>query len=242
MTKNILKILLIFTLGALGGIWAQISLLPFLTDCSYFQNFQFVKNIREKVVLISPRTEVTVQENIALRMAVEKVEKVVVGVKTKTLDGEILKGSGLVVTSDGLIVTLADLVPRGSSFYFYVDDQWPAFQILKRDLENNLALVKIEDGGLGTCSFADLGRIKLGERVFLVGMDFSTSTPQKIVNEGIISFFDKDSIQTNILEKQETSGSPLFDIGGNVLGLNIVAQNGKISTIPIAKIRIFIGL
>lgn len=247
-----LKILLIFILGVAGGIWAQVFLLPFLADCPSFQNFQFVKNLKEREVVIHPKTEITLQENVALRNAVEKIEKVVIGVKTVTPEGEILAGSGLVVTADGLIITLADLVPQGSDFYFYVDGKWPAYQILKRDLKNNLALVKITDGGLSTAGFADLEKIRLGERVFLVGMEFTVSTstatttsltpPKKVVNEGIVAAIEEDIIQTNIFEKPSIAGSPLFNIEGNIVGLCRVAEDGRISAIPITFIRQFIGL
>ena len=252
MTKNILKILVIFILGALGGVWAQASLLPYLAEKPSFQNFQFVKDFKEKEVIVHPRTEITVQENVALSGAIEKAEKVVIGVKTETPEGKILEGSGLAITSDGLIVTLADLIPRGSAFYFYVDKKWPAYQVLKR--ENNLALVKVGDGdvvSLSTTGFADPEKLKLGERVFLIGLEFkevknatgtsSLLTPSKIVNEGIISAINEDSIQTNIFEESNLAGSPLFNIEGNVVGLTIIDGTGRVSAIPVTKIRQFIG-
>ena len=105
-----------------------------------------------------------------------------------------------------------------------------------------MALVKIEDGGLSTAGFADLTKMKLGERIFLVGMDFSTTTPQRIVNDGIISFFNENSIKTNIFDVSTVAGSPLFNIEGNIVGLNAVAEDGRVSTIPISIIRPFLGL
>jgi len=179
-----------------------------------------------------------------LKNAIEKVEKVVVGVKTQTKTGKILEGSGLIVTSDGLVVTLAELVPKGSDFSFFVDGELVPFQILKRDLEKNLALVKIEKGNLPTVSFANLEKIKLGERVFLVGVIFQNqkiTLPGYIVNEGIIKSFDENSIQTNISEELRLQGSPLFNIEGQVLGLNAITLDGKVIAIPISKIKSFIG-
>ena len=240
MAKNIFKILSIFVIGTVGGIFADQILWPYFIERPLFYQYR----LEQSPVYVTEKKETTlyVQENFALREAIEKVEKVVVGVKTKTKVGETLEGSGLVVTSDGLIVTLASLVPQGSEFYFFIEGQWPAFQILKRDLENNLALIKLEKGGLATCGFADLEKVKVGERVFLIGTDFSTSTPQKIVNEGIIGFFDENSIQTNIFEEQKIQGSPLFNIEGKALGLNMVDETGRVSAIPISTIRTFIGL
>ena len=231
-------------MGALGGLWTQLYLLPYLVGLDYFQDFQFVEMLKNREMVVYPKTEttITVQENVALQSAVERVEKVVLGVKTKTQKGEILTGSGLIVTSDGLLVTLADLVPRGSDFYFYVDGEWPAYQILKRDLENNLALVKIEKGSLSTAGFADLKKTKLGERVFLVGTVFDEGGVEYIVNEGIIKSFQDGSVQTNIFEDSNISGSPLFDISGSVVGLNIINKEGNVSAVPANIIREFIGL
>ena len=246
MAKNIFKILAVFVIGAVGGIFAEHILWPYFIERPLFYEYR----LEQGPVYITEKKETTmhVQENEALREAVEKMEKVVVGVKTETLEGEILQGSGLVLTSDGLIVTLASLVPFGSKFAFFVDEKWPSYQVLKRDMEDDLALIKIEGSGLKTCGFTELDKMRLGERVFLINMDFIATTtdkllaPRKMVNEGIISFFDVDSIQTNIFETENISGSPLFDIEGKAIGLNFVDETGRVSTIPMSKIRTFVGL
>ncbi len=159
-----------------------------------------------------------------------------VGVRTETPGGEYIEGSGLVLTSDGLVVTLAELVPQGSDFSFFIDGKKVHFQILTR--KEGLSLIKIEKDNLPTVSFASPEKLKLGERVFLVGIIFDEkSNPQEIVNEGIVKFFDKNFIKTNIFEKQTLTGSPLFDIEGNLLGINTIDKEGKVIAIPISKIR-----
>ena len=171
-----------------------------------------------------------------------KVKNAVVGIRTKTKKGKILEGSGLIVASDGLMVTLAELVPQGSEFSFYINGERVGFQILKRDLKNNLALVKVKKTGLSTVGFADFSELKLGERIFLLGVFFEKGKERgKIVNEGIVRYYDDSEIQTNILEKEELSGSPLFDIEGNVLGLCEIDSEGRVVVIPISKVKKFIG-
>ena len=230
MTKNIFKILTIFVIGIAGGVFADKILLN-----RY--------KAEQGPVYVTEKKEVTnyIQENIALREAAEKVGKTVVAVKSKTKEGAVLEGSGLIVTNDGFLVTLADLVPQGSDFAFYLAGKWPEYQVLKRDLKNNLALVRVESSGLQTAGFAEMEKIKLGERVFLAGFDFASTTPQLMVNEGIIKIFDKNMIQTNIIETALANGSPLFNIEGNVVGLSLVGQDGKVSAIPADKIRQSIG-
>ena len=185
--------------------------------------------------------EIIIQENTALKEAVEKVEKSVVGIKIKTKDGETISGSGLAVTSDGLVVALSESVPKSGDFVFFVDGKTPKWQILKRDAGNNLVLIKLEEQNLETSGFADLENLKLGERVFLIGMIFEKTTPLKMVNEGIVKFFTRDYIRTNIFEKNTLAGSPLFNIKGELLGLNTIDSQGRVTAIPVSKIRQFLG-
>ena len=238
MLRIILKIIAIFIVGIIGGIFADQILWPYLVERPLFYQYKLEKN----PVYVTETKEITIQENTALTESVEKAGKTVVGVKTKTNEGTILEGSGLIVTSDGLMVTLADLVPQGSGFSFFVEGKAIGFQILKRDLKQNLALVKIEGANLPTVSFADLEKMKPGERVFLVGAVFNDIQPSKTVNEGIVKSFDKDFIKTNIFEEKSLAGSPLFNINAEVLGINTIDSEGSVTAIPISKIKQFIGM
>jgi len=238
MLKNIFKIISIFIIGLVGGIFADQIFWPYFVERPLFYQYR----LEQAPIYVTEKKEIIVEENIALRKAIEKIDKAVVGVKTKTKAGKILEGSGLIVSSDGLIVTLADLVPSGSEVTFFWEGKRPSFQILKRDLNENLALIKIGETNLPTTGFVDLERIRLGERVFLMGVIFEKGgIPKKTVNEGIVKTFDGNSIQTNIIEKNTLSGSPLFNIEGNALGLNIIDKEGKVTAIPISKIKSFIG-
>lgn len=220
MQKNILIIVVILIVGTVAGIFIGRMLLPY--------------ELERGPVYLTETKQVYIQENVALVSAIEKAEKTVVGVKTTTQAGRVLEGSGFVVTSDGLMVTLAELVPYGSDFSFVIGEENVSFQILKRDLENNLALVKISDSVLVTAGFARLDNLKRGERVFLLGSD--------LVNEGIVKAFDQDVIRTNIIESSSAAGSPLFNISGEILGISMVDAKGNVNAIPISKIRSFVGV
>jgi len=237
MVKNILKIIGVFILGIGGGIFADQILWPYFIERPLFYQYR----LEQSPVYVTERKEITIQENMALKNAIEKVEKTVIGVKTETQAKKIIEGSGLIITSDGLVVTLAELVPQGSNFSFFVEGQSANFQILKRDLKENLALVKIEKSNLPIVSFANLEKLKLGERVFLVGVIFEKEELSKIVNEGIIKSFSEDFIKTNIFENYLLKGSPLFNIEGEVLGLNTIDKEGKVIAILISKIKTFAG-
>jgi len=246
MAKNILKIVGFFVIGMVGGIFADQIFWPYFIERPLFHEYR----LEQSPVYVTEKKEIIIQENTALREAIEKVEKTVVGVKTQTKAGKLLEGSGLIVTSDGLIVTLAELVPQGSDFSFFVEGKVVSYQILKRDLERNLALVKLGESRLPTVVFADFNKLKQGERVFLVAVgiseeDKSSSLPftgVQVVNEGIVKSFDKDLIETNIIETDNAKGSPLFNIAGEVLGLNTLDAAGGVISLPIPQIKEFIGM
>ncbi len=237
MSKRVLLIIGVFVVGMIGGIFAEQIIWPYFVERPLFYQYE----LEQTPVYITERKAVTIQENTALREAIGDVEKAVIAVSAITESEEVVEGSAIIVTSDGLIVTLAELVPRGSAFSFFIDGKKADYQILKRDLENNLALVKLGNENLPTVAFASLEKIKSGERVFLVGMEFIDDVPGLVVNEGIIKSISDAFIVTNISENITAAGSPLFNIEGEVIGLNTV-EEGSVKSIPVSKIRTFIGM
>lgn len=235
MLRNILKIVCFFVVGMVGGIFASEIFWPYFIEKPLFHEYR----LEQHPVYVTEKKEIIIRENIALQEAIIKVEKAVAGVRSQSKTGKILEGSGLIVTSDGLLVTLAELVPHGSDFSFFIDNKTVSYQILKRDLQGNLALVKLGENRLPTVVFADFNKLKLGERVFLVA---ATSASDRTVNEGIVKKIDKDLIETNIMETSEINGSPLFNISGELAGLNFVNSQGQVVAIPISKIKEFIGM
>lgn len=237
MLKNIPKIIIVFLLGTLGGVFADQILWPYFIERPLFYEYR----LEQAPVFVTETNEIIIQENTALQDAIGKVEKAVVGITAKIKGGEVLAGSGLVITSDGLIITLAELVPQDGNFAFFVNNKAPTFQVLKRDLKENLALVKVEESNLPTVGFADSGSLRFGQRVFLIGAVLGNGGLQKIVNEGIIKTYNTKSILTDISEEENLKGSPLFNIKGELVGLTTIDAQGKVSAIPIQKIRQFIG-
>ena len=72
-------------------------------------------------------------------------------------------------------------------------------------------------------------------------MIFEKGNSVKMVNQGIVKFFTRNYIRTNIFEKYTLKGSSLFNISGELLGLNTIDSEGKVTAIPITEIRDFIG-
>ena len=237
MPKNILKVIVIFVFGMFGGIFADQIFWPYFIERPFFYQYR----LDQAPIVMNKTEEIIIQENSALENAIEKVEKSVAGIKIETASGKTIEGSAIVITSDGLILTVFDLINQSGGTTLFFDGQAVEFRVLKKDAQNNLALLKIEKNNLPTTGFAEFGSLRFGQRVFLIGAFFRNGIFTKMVNEGIIKSYDEDSVITNIFEKSYIKGSPLFNIKGELVGINLTDQEGKVVAISINKIREFIG-
>jgi S1-C subfamily serine protease len=236
MTKKMLKILAFFLVGMAGGALANQILWPYFAEKYAINNYG-----SEGSGFVIEKREMVVQENEALTSAIEKASKAVVLIRSRNASSTLMEGSGLVVTSDGLIVTLAELVPQGSEFAFYMDNKSVSYRVLKRDLIRNLALVKIGASNLATVGFAS-DSLKLGERVFAIGEFLENKAFSQVVDEGIIRKISSSSAETDISGGKGLLGSPLFNIKSEAVGINFINGEGRIESIPISIIKEFAGL
>ncbi len=239
MLKKLLKYLIFLFVGLLGGMLWQTVALPYLAEQPSTNDWWFVQNYRQGKVILYPKEEKIIEENEAIVEMIEQVEDSVFGVE---LEGSKFTSSGLVLTNDGVAVTLAENIPTGSSASYWTKEESLEGEIQKRDLERNLLLIKLEEEGLKSAGFASLDDLKKGERVFLVGVEFHEGDPSWVVNEGVVKNFDQDFIYTNMRESDVLDGSVLFDIQGRVLGINSVGMEGEVISIPISKVREFAEL
>ncbi|MEK7080746.1 MAG: S1C family serine protease, partial [Patescibacteria group bacterium] len=225
MIKAIIKYIAILIIGALGAFLFEFFVFPYMLADPSFESFQFVKNFKEGKIIVNQTQQVYIQENTALENAVKNSEKSIVSIQKNG----VIVGSGLIATSDGSVITLASLVPAGSKISIFLNGEALTFQIIKRDIKNNLALIKVGKNNLPTVGFADFDKLLLGQRVFLSGAGFA--------NEGIIRSFDNSILKTNISEKYIALGTPLFNISGELVGLNYIDQDGKVSAISVNTIK-----
>ncbi|MBI2452663.1 MAG: trypsin-like peptidase domain-containing protein [Parcubacteria group bacterium] len=236
MIKRIFLIICIFVLGAAGGIWAQAFLLPYLASTPAFQDLKFIQEWNARTVLVQPVSRISVDEPAALEKTVEKSSKTVVLVQSSALR----KGSGLVVTSDGLILTRASLVPSGFGVSVLLDqgqEKIPA-QVLKRDAANNLALLKVDKNNLSTAGFVNEGELRPGMKLVLLARN-DTGT---VVNEGIVRSVTGDLIQSTMTETASSTGATVFTVEGRVAGIAAIAPSGSVTVIPASFLRSFLGL
>ena len=244
MRKKILNIFLILIIGGFGGILADQFLLPYLSGVPSFAQFEFIKHAGNGTTIINPTEKIIVTENIAIEESINKISPCLVVVQSYQNKRILNQGTGFLITSDGLLIASGDLVSLNVSQYLVFRNGYSlAAKLIKKDLENNLALFQIEDDNLPVVSLINLEDLKLGERVILVGVELKESNLNKFVNLGIIRNINGGTLEINLKEENiSANGSPLINVKGGVIGLNLVDNKGLLKTIPVNKIKEFVGL
>jgi serine protease Do len=142
-------------------------------------------------------------------------------------------GSGFIVSPDGYIVTnnhlIAGLTGSGTVDTVTVTltdrREYPA-RIIGRDDTSDLALLKIEGRGLPYVSWGDSTKSRVGDWVIAIGDPYGVGST---VTAGIISALHRGItgngaydryIQTDAAINMGNSGGPMFDLQGNVIGIN----------------------
>ncbi|MBN1173375.1 MAG: trypsin-like peptidase domain-containing protein [Micromonosporaceae bacterium] len=164
----------------------------------------------------------------------KKVLPSVVTLRIKAGAGTSL-GSGFVVSADGYAVTNNHVVEggEGSVTITFSDATTAAATVVGSDPESDLAVVKINKGGLTPVEFGDSDALQVGDPVVAVGAPLALSNT---VTYGIVSALDRPirtddssggaryyaAIQTDAAVNQGNSGGPLFDGAGRVVGVNSV--------------------
>jgi len=242
--EKILTLFLILIIGGIGGILADQFLLPYLSTIPFFSKISFIEHAGNGTKIINPTEKIIITENIAIEEAINKIKSSLVAIQSYQNNKLIKQGTGFIMTSDGLIVTAADLVPAWADEYLvFRNDRSLVAQVVKIDLESNLALLKIEEINLSVASLANLEEINLGQRIVLVGVELVKNNLNYFVNLGVIRSINEETLKINLTEENSlANGSPLINVKGQVLGLNLVDFKGLMRTVPIDEIRGFVGL
>ncbi len=136
-------------------------------------------------------------------------------------------GSGFVISEDGTIVTNYHVVADASEINVaFPDDTKFKAEVIGKDQKTDLAVLKIKtDKKLNYVTFGDSDNAKVGDWVIAVGNPFGLGGT---VTAGIISArardinagpFD-DFIQTDAAINRGNSGGPMFNMKGEVIGIN----------------------
>jgi serine protease Do len=144
------------------------------------------------------------------------------------------EGSGFIVSSDGYIMTNAHVVKGASAVVVKMTDrrEYKA-KVIGFDERTDVAVIKIEAKDLPTVRIGDPEKLRPGQWVVAIGSPFGmensvtagivSATSRRLPNEQYVPF-----IQTDAAVNPGNSGGPLFNLYGEVVGINsqIYSQSG----------------
>ena len=135
-------------------------------------------------------------------------------------------GSGFIISADGYILTNAHVVDGADEVTVRLTDKREfKAKTIGADKRTDVALIKIEASGLPTVKLGDPAQLKVGEWVVAIGSPFGFDNS---VTAGIVSAKGRalpqenyvPFLQTDVAINPGNSGGPLFNMRGEVLGIN----------------------
>ncbi|QLQ25192.1 MAG: DegQ family serine endoprotease [Dechloromonas sp.] len=135
-------------------------------------------------------------------------------------------GSGFIVSQDGYLLTNAHVVEGADEVTVRLTDKREfKAKIIGADKRTDIALLKIEASGLPAVRMGDPGQLRVGEWVVAIGSPFGFDNS---VTAGIVSAKGRSLpqenyvpfIQTDVAINPGNSGGPLFNLRGEVVGIN----------------------
>ncbi len=142
-------------------------------------------------------------------------------------------GSGFIISADGYIVTNNHVIsaaegkgaPVDTITVTLADRREYKAKLIGRDQLTDMALLKIEAAGLPFVQFGNSQSVRVGDWAIAIGNPFGLGGT---VTAGIVSALHRNIgsgqydryIQTDASINQGNSGGPLFDLDGNVIGIN----------------------
>ena len=184
-----------------------------------------------------------------LREAFRKVRQSVVIVRTKQVEvapapGQVMSvvdglGSGVLISGDGRILTAAHVVQTADvARVEFSDGQEIDAHVIGSDVRADIALLKLDHPptGIAPVPVGDSGKVEVGDQIFVIGAPYGI---EQTLSAGHVSGrhqLDKNAessggvefLQTDAAVNSGNSGSPVFTMDGEVVGIvsSIMSQSG----------------
>ena len=146
-------------------------------------------------------------------------------------------GSGFIISADGIVITNNHVIQGAEDIFVSVNGEKEfEAEIVGADPLSDIAVLKIKSKiNFSPVKFGDSDKARVGDWVIAIGNPFGLGGT---VTSGIISARNRsiglsryeDYIQTDASINSGNSGGPLFDMNGDVIGINtaILGQSGSI--------------
>lgn len=245
--------LFVLIVGGAGGILMDRFTIPyFLTHYPQLNRYEFFKKVNERTTIIEITKEVTISEDKAVVEAIKKALPAVVQIVEASEDSDnefIHKGAGIILTSDGIIITSieninnaekeepvsdkeetasedkidSDIENTKRDFLKYIklnDGKIYSAELIKEDYSTGFAIVKIDETNLPILAFAISEKVELGAKI--IALDNSVAVD-------IVAGFIDDYISGNETEQKTQKRIKIMNsLDESFNGAPVINLKGKI--------------
>lgn len=157
-----------------------------------------------------------------------------VGIQVFQNNKIVREGSGVVISSDGLIATTADLAISGAAYQVFYEDKILRGVPAMLDYKRNILLLKTDNPTSGVVGLKDES-YRSGQEIVLIGKIISLSKPSVFSQHGFISYITDKGIVLDTVSGNRIRGAGVISAKGEFIGLTTTANN-TVSVIPASSI------
>jgi len=238
----------IFLIGGVGAVFFDFYALPRLSTSPAFSKYEFFKKATENVTVINKTEQVTVKEEDSVnKVASQAAASVVniISISSGKNTSQNKQGTGIIITSDGLIATYRDAIIEKDANYKVLASNGSNYdgKLLGVDEFSNLAYLKLDASNLPAIPISNSDDSYPGKKLIVIGN--STGEYQNRFSAGLLSNDNKTFnlagktlssseklegvFETDFTDQGEYLGGPVVNYNSELVGINgsITIDNQK---------------
>lgn len=246
ITRWLAFAVLIFVLGGMGGVYFQQYVLPRVRANKVLSRIDFLKKTAENITVINKTEQITVKDDDSISQLAAQSSATVVEIisvaKTGAQNARNLQnklqpvveskiGSGIIGTSDGMLVTYRGAILEKNATYQVLlsDSSVHEAKLIGVDEFTNLAFLKIEASNLSVVTFGDSNNLPAGKKLLIVTgfQKYAAgilSSKNKTFNLGGMAISVSEKMEgvltTDFNQSEDFQGAAVVTYGGELMGLN----------------------
>jgi len=246
--KKALKIgviaLVIFVVGGAGGVFFDQKVLPFMRTNRYLSKIDFLKHVAENVTVIRTTEQVTIKDGESINEISSQASNATVNIVSLSNQKDPISkltkknnrtGTGVIVTSDGMIVTYREAIFEKDATYkvFLYDGSYYDATLVGIDTFTDLAYLKVAAPNLTAISFGDSSALQSGKKLVAIGNTFGEyqnsyaagllSNVNKTFNLGGLALASTEKyegvFEMDFNNQEKYLGGPIINYNGELIGL-----------------------
>jgi serine protease Do len=242
IVRLLFKSLVVFIIAAIATIVIEHYIFPRLSTTKLFSSCKFFQEAAENVTIINKTEQVTVKEDDSVNSIASKVTSSVVDIISISQNKQLGKlipesksGTGVIVTSDGLVVTYRTAIFEKDATYKILASDGSAYDAELRGVDEftNLAFLKVNASNLSAIPIADSNDFRPGKKLIAIGNSdgnyqnrfaggllSNTNKTFNIAGKTVSSSEKLEGVfETDFADREEYVGGPVINYNGELGGI-----------------------